>query len=514
MEAKVEPRSQHLVSRNPLTGEKVAEVAILGPEGVKSLVAASRGAQREWTRRSLKERARALDGLRHLIAERADEIAATVRRETGKVTGEALVEVTVACDHLEHLARIVPNALLARRADVGWLSHRRARVAYEPYGVIGAITPWNYPFSLSMGAIATAIAAGNGIVLKPSEYTPLTGRLAAELATEAVGLADLVVLATGDGSTGAALVAAGVDKIFFTGSSATGKKIMAAAAETLTPLVLELGGNDPMIVCADADVERAARGAVWAAFFGCGQVCMSVERAYVVDAIYDKFLQAVLAEARRVRTSDEPEAMVGSMIAPFQVEKVERHIEDAVDKGARIALGGRAIDVPGHFFEPTVVVDVDHSMDLMRSETFGPVLPIMRVADEDEAVRLANESDYGLDASVWSRNHSKARRIAEQLDVGSVLINDHMINYAIADLPFGGRRHSGFGRTHGPEGLREFVRPKSWVEDRLTLRREPYWFEESGSGEELAHALLVYRHGSGPVRRLLAALKLIRRVFR
>lgn len=236
---------------------------------------------------------------------------------------------------------------------------------------------------------------------------------------------------------------------------------------------------------------------------------MSVERVYVVDSVYDEFVQAVIAEARRVRTSDEPEAMIGSMVAAFQVEKVERHIQDAQSRGASVRLGGRPISGPGHFFQPTVVTDVDHEMELMREETFGPVLPIMRVADEEEAVRLANDSEFGLDASVWSRDRVKARRIAARLDAGTVLINDHLINYLMPDLPFGGVRHSGFGRVHGVEGLREFTRPKSWVEDRMTLGREPYWFEEGGSGESTAQALLAVRHGHGPLRRLKGAVRLM-----
>jgi len=338
--------------------------------------------------------------------------------------------------------------------------------------------------------------------------------VAVELASEATGLENLVQLATGDGRTGAALVEAGVDKIAFTGSTASGAKVMEAAAKSLTPVVLELGGKDAMIVCEDADLERAARGAVWSAFYGCGQTCMSVERVYVIDKAYDEFVEHVVQLARRVRTSDEPEAMIGSLIAPFQRDRVASHVDEARNEGARIMLGGRALDGPGYFYAPTVVVDVDHDMTIMREETFGPVLPIMRVADEDEAVRLANDNPFGLDASVWTRSRKRARRIASQLKVGAVVINDHLINYAIADLPFGGVGHSGFGRVHGLEGLREFVRPKAWVEDRLALRQEPHWFEEGGNGEEFASDMLTFRHGRGPLRRLGAGLRLVRGMLR
>ncbi len=510
MSAQMDRRRERLVCMNPLTGGELGDVPIMGRLEVGGLIAAARAAQAEWSCRSLKQRAQALTILRRTLCDSAVEIADAVRVETGKVAGEALFEVAVACDHLDYLARKIPSVLLARQASSGWLTHRRARVAYEPYGVVGAITPWNYPFAISMSVVGAAVAGGNGVVLKPSEYTQMVGQLVGELFAAATGLSELVAVATGDGSTGAALVQAGVDKIAFTGSTATGKKIMAGAAQSLTPVVLELGGKDPMIVCADADLQRAARGAVWGAFYGCGQVCMSVERAYVVDSVYDDFVKAVVAEARRVRTSDEPEAMVGSLIAPFQLEKVHSHVRDAQTRGARVLLGGRPINSPGYFYEPTVIVDVTHDMELMRDETFGPVLPIMRVADEQEAVRLANDSPYGLDASVWSRDTAKARNLARQLEVGTVLVNDHLINYSLSDLPFGGARQSGFGRVHGLEGLREFVRPKAWVEDRVALKREPYWFEEGGSGQEMAKALITFRHGRGPLQRLSGALQLLR----
>ncbi|NIW35227.1 MAG: aldehyde dehydrogenase family protein [Gemmatimonadetes bacterium] len=507
-------RRERLVSRDPLTGAELGDYPVMSAVEVRGLVAAARRAQADWSQRPLHERVQAMQRLRRLVADRADGIARAIRAETGKVLGDGWFEVVIVCEGLAFIARHASSVLLARRAEPAFFAHRRARVAYEPYGVIGIITPWNYPFVIAMGAVTAALTAGNGAVLKPSEQTPGIGALIVELVAEATGHEDLVQLATGDGSTGAALVEAGVDKVAFTGSTSSGKKVMETAAKVPIPVVLELGGKDAMIVCADADLERAARGAVWGAFHGCGQVCMAVERVYAVDAIYDDFVGAVVRQARRVSAGDEPEAMVGSLIAEFQRDKVEAHVRDAREKGARALLGGRPLEGPGYFYAPTVLTDVDHEMAVMREETFGPVLPIMRVADEREAVQLANDTAFGLDASVWTSDRGRGRHIARQLKVGAVLVNDHLINYAFPDLPFGGIGASGFGRVHGLEGLREFVRPKAWVEDRFRLSREIYWFEEGGSGIEMSRDVLTLRHGQGPLRRLRAGLRLLRRLTR
>ena len=321
----VDAEARILVASNPITGEELARLHILGPAEVEALVERSRLAGRSWASLSWRERSRRLRRLRHLIADRSEEISEAVRAETGKALGEAIGgEALVVCDYLHYLERTAPFALAGRTAGTGSFFHRRARVSYEPYGVIGIISPWNYPFTISMSTVATALAAGNGVVLKPSEYTPLIGVLIAELVAEATGYPDLVLAAIGEAATGEAVVRSGVDKIAFTGSVEAGRAVMKAAADSLTPVVLELGGKDAMIVCADADVERAARGAVWAAFLGCGQICQSVERVYVVESIYDQFVQAAVGQARRVKTSDEPEANIGSLIAEFQVKKTRR----------------------------------------------------------------------------------------------------------------------------------------------------------------------------------------------
>lgn len=503
-----------LRSTDPARGTVLGEVPILAGPEVRVRVERARVAQRAWWAIGFRGRRRALDRLRRRVVEGSDEIAALIAAETGKPLGDALLgEVTAACDHLAYAARRARAALRPRRAATGFLLTRRARVDYEPYGVVAAITPWNYPFLINVGVLADALAAGNAVVLKPSEATPLVGVRTAELVRETVPIDGLVECVTGDGSTGAALVAAGVDKVVLVGGRETGRRVMAAAAQAPNgpvPVTLELGGSDAMIVCADADLARAARGAVWGAFFNCGQSCQGVERVYVEAPAYAEFVAAVVAEARRVRTSDEPEALMGPLVTDAQLDKVESHLRDAQARGARVLLGGRRIAGLDRFFEPTVIVDVPPDAPLLREETFGPVLPIVKVRDADEAVRLADDSELGLSASVWSRDRAKARRIAARLCVGSAMINDVLINYALPGVPFGGRRGSGFGVVHGDDGIREFARARGTIEPRVTLGREPYWFGGLLTRPAVARAVLRWTHGRG-LRRFWDGWRALRR---
>jgi acyl-CoA reductase-like NAD-dependent aldehyde dehydrogenase len=477
-----EPRPE-FETFDPRTGEVLARLPEHGRADVAVAVGRARAAFGEWSALAFEQRLDHVLAVRDLLIDRLDRVVDVICSETGKLEPEALsAEVLASCELIEHYRKHGARALRPEKVPVGsLLPHKRAWRRYEPMGVVGVISPWNYPLTLAMTPVVSALLAGNTVVLKPSEVTPLVGLEIGKLFAEVGTYPNLVQVVTGAGSTGDALVRAGVQKVAFTGSVRTGKLVMAAAAETLTPVLLELGGKDPMIVCDDADVERAASGAVWGAFMNAGQTCMSVERVYVHDAVYDRFVDRVVECAKAVRVGEGPGHDIGSMSFGPQVETVERHVADAEAKGAKVLTGGRRVpDRAGLWYEPTVLVDVDHSMDVMRDETFGPVLPIMRVHDDDEAIRLANDSRYGLNSSVWSADDQRAEEIARAIEAGNVCINDCMVSYAVAGLPFGGVKESGIGRVHGVEGLRAFCNTKSVLASRFDLRREVQWFPMPG----------------------------------
>jgi acyl-CoA reductase-like NAD-dependent aldehyde dehydrogenase len=466
-------------TRDPRTGEVIARLPVMGPDEVAAAVATAREAFHAWGQLAYPQRLEHVLTVRDLLLDRAEQIVDTVCRETGKLEAEAVSsELLATCELIDFYKRHGAKALQPEKVPAGLMTaFKRARRVYEPLGVVAVISPWNYPFTLAMTPIVSALLAGNTVVLKPSEVTPLVGLEIGKLFAEVGTHAGIVQVVTGGGATGDALVRSGVQKVAFTGSVRTGRLVMQAAAERLTPVLLELGGKDPMVVCDDADLERAASGAVWGSFMNAGQTCMSVERVYVHEAVYDRFVDLVVDKTRAVRQGTEPGDDIGSMSFDPQLEIVERHVNDALAKGARALTGGRRVPGrPGLWYEPTVLVDVDHSMDVMREETFGPVLPIMAVRDDDEALRLANDSRYGLSSSVWSADAERGERIASALEAGNVCVNDCLVNYAVGGLPFGGVKESGIGRVHGVEGLRAFCNVKAVLTNRVSPKREIQWF--------------------------------------
>lgn len=480
-----------LISRNPATGEEIGRAPLTMPEEVARAVGRAREAQREWARSSFRERRRLVMKARRIILRELEEIALLISRETGKPVAEAIsMELATTLDLMQYFARKAGSLLSPRRIGVGQyaLMGRSSYEIYKPLGVIGIVSPWNFPWATPLDEVVMALLAGNAVVVKPSELTPLTGLKIKEVFDRA-GLADGVLeVVTGDGSTGAALVGAGVDKIIFTGSVATGKRVAEAAAKYLTPVVLELGGKDPMIVLDDANIQNAARGVVWGAFANSGQSCSSVERCYVHESIAERFIAEVVSETKRLRQSigTDKTADVGSMTSERQLLIVQKHVDEAIDKGATALTGGdRVHDSAGPFFEPTVLINVNHDMDVMREETFGPVLPIMTFKTDDEAVRFANDSIYGLTASVWTGNIARGRRLAERIEAGTVMVNEVLYTHGIAQTPWGGVKQSGFGRTHGRAGLLELVSARHIHVNRLSVIPDLWWFNYSPAAGRL-----------------------------
>jgi acyl-CoA reductase-like NAD-dependent aldehyde dehydrogenase len=460
---------------SPASLEPIDEIEVASREDVARALAAARNAQPAWAARPIRDRARVMWKALDILLAKQDAYLGVIERESGKPRTDALmIEMFAACDALAYFSKRAERMLRPRKQRLhGVLALvKKLRLVPRPLGVVGVISPWNGPFILSLNPTVQALLAGNAVLLKPSEVTPRSGALVGELFA-AAGLPDgLLSVLLGDGETGAALVEAGVDKISFTGSVATGRRVAQVCARQLLPCTLELGGKDPMVVCADADLDRAAGGAVAGAFFNAGQICFSTERVYVVDAVADEFTRRVVERTHALRQRDAGEADVGPMIWPRQLEIVEEHVADAVEKGAKLLCGGRRNPrLRGLYYEPTVLVDVSHDMKIMREETFGPVLPILRVSDEEEAIRLANDSRYGLGANIWTKDAARALRLATRIDSGSVCVNDMTMTYGAFEAPFGGRKESGVGSVNGPDALLAYCQLQAVLIDRFGGRQ-------------------------------------------
>jgi acyl-CoA reductase-like NAD-dependent aldehyde dehydrogenase len=454
-----------LISTNPATGEEVGRFPVAGPAEVSAAVERAREAATWWADLGYAERRHRLLRWRADIARRLPELAKLVHRETGKPVAEAIVEAGGGIDHIAWAARHARRVLRSRRVPSSLLQiEYSARLEYQPWGVVGVIGPWNYPVLTPLGSIGYALAAGNAVVFKPSEYTPAVGAWLAARFAEAVPEQPVFQTIYGTGETGAALTRAGVDKVAFTGSTATGKKIMAACAETLTPVLMECGGKDAMIVDADADPDAAAEAATWGGLTNAGQTCVGIERVYVADAVYDAFLARLVERAGRLKVGVEDGADIGPITMPAQLDTIRRHIDDALARGGRAVLGG-ADAVAAPYARPTILVDVPEDAAAVREETFGPTLTVARVKDGEEGVRLANASRYGLGGAVFSR--TRGVELARKMRSGMTSVNSAISFAGQPALPFGGVGDSGFGRIHGADGLREFSRPKAITKRRM-----------------------------------------------
>jgi succinate-semialdehyde dehydrogenase/glutarate-semialdehyde dehydrogenase len=483
---------------SPATRAPIGEIQVGTEADVRAAVSRARAAQPAWEALGFDGRARYLKRALAILVEKYEDYIAVIVKDTGRSRFETIMmEIFPACDSLSYYAKHAKRLLADEKPGMHLLRTKKLVITYRPLGVIGIITPWNGPFILGLNPACQALMAGNAVVLKPSEVTPFAGRLVADLFREAGLPAGVLEIVEGDGETGAALVNGGVDKISFTGSVRTGRKVGEACGRNLVPCTLELGGKDPMIVCADADLERAVGGAVFGAFMNTGQFCCSTERVYVVDSVADEFTRGVVEKAKTLRQGAEGEFDVGPMIWPQQLDVIERHMADAKGKGAKVLTGGkRNLALGEMFYEPTVLTDVTHDMLVMREETFGPILPIVRVKDEAEAIRLANESVYGLSSTVWTKDEAKAVAIAKRMETGSVCVNESAVSYGATEAPFGGRKTSGVGQVNGATGLRGYCHALPIVIDRFGPKAEHVWYPYTADKAKILEKIIRWVWGT------------------
>jgi acyl-CoA reductase-like NAD-dependent aldehyde dehydrogenase len=505
---------------DPATGQLLGELPAMTPDEVRERVRRARAAQGPWGATSFAERRRVLGLILDHVIEHADELCDLIARDSGKTRENAMLgEIWPICEKLRHTIKSGERDLAPERVSSGLLVHKRARIEYRPLGVIGVICPWNFPLQNVLGPTIPALMAGDAVVVKVSEWTSWSSLRVQRIFDEALNAAgystDLVQLITGYGETGAALCNAGVDKVVFTGSMANGRRVAAQCAKTLTPVILELGGKDPMIVCDDAAVEQAVHAALAGTFISSGQMCLAAERVLVFDAVYNQFVDYVVQAAAELRQGPPLAGElvdVGAMTMPHQVEIVERLVQDAVEKGARVRVGGKR--GKGQFFEPTVLTEVEPHMAIAREETFGPVLCVFRVQSEEEAIRIANDTEFGLGSSVFTQDAARGRRIAEQLVAGSTVVNDFGLAYLANALPFGGVRGSGYGRLNGREGIRAMCNVKAVMEDRFALHKPVKLYPVKDGDYQRARHTIEMLYSRSIMRRIESALALARGLFR
>jgi acyl-CoA reductase-like NAD-dependent aldehyde dehydrogenase len=501
----------------PATRKSLGSVAVTAPEQIPQLVARARKAQESWAQSSFAERRRLLGFILDHVLAHADELCEAVARDSGKTRHNAMLgEIWPVVEKARWTIAHGERHLRPERVGSGLFVHKRARIEYAPLGVIGVIAPWNYPLQNILGPVIPALMAGNAALVKVSEWVAWSSARFQRIFDDALGKAgyspDLVQIINGYARTGAALVSGGVDKVIFTGSLENGKRVLAEAARTLTPVVLELGGKDPLIVCDDADLEQAVHAALTGSFINCGQNCLASERILVFDRVYDAFARRVAEHTRALRQGEPLGAATvdcGAIVSPLQLALIEEQVRDAIARGAKLLAGGARVQSErGQYFAPTVLANVSEDMRIAQEETFGPVMLLMRVRDEDDALRVANGTAFGLGATVLTKDARRARRISERLVVGNVSVNDFGLTYMAMDLPFGGVRGSGFGRLNGRDGLRAFCNVKAVLDDRFPLHVPAKVFPVGDASTALAREVLRLLYQRGVGKRLGAAGRL------
>jgi acyl-CoA reductase-like NAD-dependent aldehyde dehydrogenase len=490
--------------QSPATRRVIGELECATPDDVAGLINRARDAQPGWAALSVEERAEYLRRAQAVVVERQDDFVDVICGESGKPRTEAqMIDIFATADSLSFLAKRSAKWLAPEKIRPhGILGFtKKVEIRYQPLGVVGVISPWNGALILSINPAIQALIAGNTVIVKPSEVTPYSGKLAVDIFEQAGMPPGVIQVAMGDGETGAALVDGGVDKIHFTGSVATGKKIAEACGRQLIPCTLELGGKDAMIVCSDANLDNAAGGAVTGSMFNTGQYCCGTERVYVMDDIAEEFTAKVVDRVKKLRQGVDGEFDVGPMFWDRQLDKVVTQVDEAVEQGATVLVGGGINDdLPGIFYKPTVLTDVTHDMSVMRDETFGPVLPIVPVASVDEAVKLANDTSYGLAGNVWTDDTDKGIEIASRIHTGSVSVNDMALTYGIPEVPFGGRGESGVGQANGEVGVKGFTHAQPIVIDKFGGKQTADQYPYSAKVEKTMRRVIKAVFGKGMAR--------------
>ena len=504
-----------IVSTNPNTKEVIGEITTTNVEEIYVLVEKAKEAQLKWKELKLVERLNYIKKVKKIIYSQREHLAQIISQENGKPIFESYsTEIIPTLNIIDYYLKKSKKFLKPHyeRIKLPVMIHKKSWIEYEPYGVIGIISPWNYPLFLPMGQIIPGLIAGNAVIFKPSEWTPLTGKMIDDIFKEVNLPENIFQTIYGDSVIGSALVKSNIDKLFFTGSTIVGKIISKEAAEKLLPISLELGGKDPAIVLNDADLERAAMGITWGAIMNAGQTCVSIERVYVQKNIYDSFLKKLVEYISKLQPfNNSPYYDYSRIKLQKQVDLIREHIDDAISKGAKIFYGGR---IDGNFVEPTILIDVNHNMKVMQEETFGPVIPIMKFNSIEEAIQFANDCKYGLSASIWTKNISFGKSIAKKIQAGSVIINDCISYFGAGEAIVGGIKMSGTGRVHSRSGMMEMVYEKYYNYDRLTWQKKLWWFNYNNYSTKKIKEATEFLFDSKLIKKIIAGIKVIPELFR